>query len=162
MPEPVSSGTGSRGGPRYLAGGVSDGTELAVCAARAADEKLAADVVILDVSSVLGICDHFVVATARNERHVKAVIDGIEETVRRECGRSPRAVEGKDARRWVLLDYGDIVVHVFHPEDRALYRLERLYGDVPRTEWRRAGDTTAATGATGAGAPGAPGAPGGR
>ncbi len=110
-------------------------TELAVVAARAADDKLATDVVILDVGEVLGICDHFVVVSANNEPQVKAVVDAIEEAVRLELGQSPRAEEGKAARRWVLLDYGDVIVHVFHAEERAYYRLERLYGDVSRTEW---------------------------
>lgn len=110
--------------------------ELALCAARAADEKLATDVMVLEVADVLGVCDDFVLATARNERQVKAVVDGVEESVRRYTGRSPLSVEGGDARRWVLLDYGDVVVHVFHVDERSYYRLERLYGDVPRIEWR--------------------------
>lgn len=117
---------------------VAEGTarQVAVAAARAAEDKLATDIVVLDVASVLGICDHFVLATAQNERQVKAVVDSVEEVLRRDLGRRPRAEEGKGARRWVLLDYGDVVVHVFHVEERSYYRLERLYGDVPRIPWR--------------------------
>ncbi len=114
-------------------------TRLALVAARAADDKLATDIVVLDVAEAIGICDHFVIASASNERQVKAVVDGIEAAVREQLGESPRAEEGKEARRWVLLDYGDVLVHVFHAEERAYYRLERLYGDVGRTEWRPEG-----------------------
>lgn len=110
-------------------------TELAIVAARAADDKLASDVVVLDVAEAIGICDHFVVASAANDRQVKAVVDAIEEAVRDRTGRSPLADEGRGARRWVVLDYGDVVVHVFHVDERAYYRLDRLYGDVPRIEW---------------------------
>ena len=116
--------------------GTDPATELAVVAARAADDKLATDIVVLDVADAIGICDHFVIASAANERQVKAVVDGVEQSVREQLQLSPRAEEGKDARRWVLLDYGDIIVHVFHAEERAYYRMERLYGDVSRTEWR--------------------------
>lgn len=114
----------------------AEATELAVVAARAADEKLASDIVVLDVGDVLGICDHFVVVSARNERQVKAVAVAIEDEVRTALGRSPRGEEGMDARRWVLIDYGDVVIHVFLAEEREYYRLERLYGDVPRTRWQ--------------------------
>ena len=110
--------------------------ELAVVAARAADAKLARDVVVLDVADAIGVCDHFVLATAGNEPQVKAVVDAVEEVVREQLGESPIAEEGRGARRWVLLDYGDVVVHVFHAEEREYYRLERLYGDVTTTEWR--------------------------
>lgn len=109
--------------------------DLAVVAARAAADKLASDVVVLNVGDTIGVCEHFVVATASNERQVKAVVDHIEDSVRTEFGRSPNADEGRGARRWVLLDYGDVVVHVFHASERDYYRLDRLYGDVPRTAW---------------------------
>jgi len=125
----------------------ADTVELATAAARAADDKLATEIVVLEVGPVLGICDYFVIATAQNERQVKAVIDAVEEQVRAGTGRSPRAEEGKDARRWVLLDYGDVVVHVFHVDERAYYRIERLYGDVPRLEWDEATNAAATRGA---------------
>jgi ribosome-associated protein len=112
--------------------------DLARAAALAADDKGATDVVILEVGPVLGICEFFVVASAANDRQVKAVTDAVEQRLREEFARKPRSVEGADARRWVLLDYGDLVVHVFHAEERGYYRIERLYGDAPRLEWRPA------------------------
>ncbi|MFZ4518657.1 MAG: ribosome silencing factor [Microthrixaceae bacterium] len=110
--------------------------DLAVAAARACDDKSATDVVILDVGPVLAIVDAFVVASASNDRQVRAVVDAVQERLREDFDRKPRSVEGLEARRWVLLDYGDIVVHVFLAEERSVYRLERLYGDAPRIEWR--------------------------
>ncbi len=121
--------------PRAVNAQDASSTEVAIVAALAADDKLATDVVVLDVADAIGICDHFVIASAANERQVKAVVDGIEDTVRDRTGRSPYADEGRGARRWVVLDYGDVVVHVFHVDERAYYRLDRLYGDVPRIEW---------------------------
>jgi ribosome-associated protein len=112
--------------------------ELALLVAAAADEKSASDVVILDVGPVLGICDLFVVATAANERQVRAVVDHVEARVAERFDRRPLAVEGADARRWVLIDYGEVVVHVFQQEERSTYRLERLYGDAPRVAWEPA------------------------
>lgn len=112
--------------------------ELAVTAARAADAKGATDVLVVEVGPLLGICDEFVIASASNDRQVRAVIDHVEEQVRAATGRSPRSVEGADGRRWVLLDYGDVVVHVFHVEERGYYRIERLYGDATRVDWHPA------------------------
>lgn len=101
----------------------------ALAAADAAEEKQATDVVVLHVGPVVGMCDYFVLASASNDRLVRAVVDAVEEGVFRATGERPRSVEGADARRWVLLDYGDVVVHVFHQEEREYYRLERLYSD---------------------------------
>lgn len=111
-----------------------EATALAVLAATAADDKLAEDVIVLDVTDAIGICDVFVIASARNPRQVKAVAEEVEERVGA-TGRRPTAVEGLDTCRWVLLDYGDVVVHVFHSEERDYYRLERLYRDCARIEW---------------------------
>lgn len=113
-----------------------DSIELAVAAARAADEKGASDVVVLDVGDVLGICGYFVVASASNPRLVKAVVEEVEEQIAERFAEKPRAVEGAAERRWVLLDFGDVVVHVFHVEDRDYYRIERLYPDADRIDWR--------------------------
>jgi ribosome-associated protein len=110
--------------------------ELAVTAARAADDKGATDVVVLRVGPVLGICEFFVVASAANDRQVKAVVDAVEAAVHLSLDQKPRSVEGADGRRWVLIDYGDVVVHVFHTEDREYYRIERLYSDAPPLDWR--------------------------
>lgn len=101
----------------------------ALVAADAAEDKLATDVVVLHVGPVVGLCEYFVLATGANDRQVKAIVDAVEERVAEEIGERPRSVEGADARRWVLLDYGDVVVHVFLAEEREYYRLERLYSD---------------------------------
>ena len=123
-------------------------SELAVAAARAADDKGATDVTVIDVGDVLGIVGYFVLATAANDRQVKAVIDDVEAQLATELHERPRAVEGADARRWVLLDYGDVVVHVFHKDERQYYRIERLYSDAPTLDWR-AGPAPAGTASAG-------------
>lgn len=113
--------------------------DLAVAAARAADGKGATDIVVIDVADVLGIVSHFVVASASNPLQVRAVVEEVEERLRSEFGEKPRSVEGADGRRWVLLDYADIVVHVFHAEERDYYRIEWLYSDAPMVQWRPPG-----------------------
>jgi len=106
--------------------------ELAQLIAVSADAKSGIDVVILDVSQILTFCDAFVIVSATNTRLVGAIVQEIEDQVARAADVRPAAVEGLDVRRWVLMDYGDVVVHVFLDEERAYYRLERLYGDAPR------------------------------
>jgi ribosome-associated protein len=112
---------------------------LAVAAARAADEKGASDVVILEVGDVLVVADEFVVASAANDRQVRAIVDEVERQVSEAPdvtgNTKPIRIEGRDERRWVLMDYGDVVVHVFLQEVRDYYELERLWGDVARVEW---------------------------
>ena len=103
---------------------------MAQVAARAADEKLAADVVVLDVSEQLVITDCFVIASAPNERQVNAIVDNIEERLR-EAGHKPVRREGTREGRWALLDYVDIVVHIQHNDERDFYALERLWKDCP-------------------------------
>lgn len=115
---------------------VPEPLDLALAAARAADAKGATDVMVIDVGDVLGICGYFVIASASNPVLVKAVIDSVDERLREDHSQKPRSVEGADGRRWVLLDYADIVVHVFHDEERDYYRIERLYSDAPQVEWR--------------------------
>jgi ribosome-associated protein len=109
--------------------------ERAVLAARAASEKLGQDTVILDVGEVLGIVEYFVVTSAPNTRQVRTIAEEVEELVKRAGGPSPLRVEGRDDGTWVLLDYGDVVVHVFLEETRRFYDLERLWSDVARLEW---------------------------
>jgi ribosome-associated protein len=106
--------------------------ELAQLIAVTADAKSGSDVVILDVSEILTFCDVFVIVSATNTRLVGAIVQEIEDQVATAIDLRPAAVEGLDVRRWVLMDYGDVVVHVFLDEERAYYRLERLYGDAPR------------------------------
>jgi ribosome-associated protein len=113
-----------------------DSITLAIAAARAADDKGATDVLVLDVGDVLGICGYFVIASAANPRQVKAVVDEVEQQLAERYAEKPRSVEGATDRRWVLLDYADVVVHVFHVDDREYYRIERLYSDAEQVDWR--------------------------
>jgi ribosome-associated protein len=103
---------------------------LAQAAAEAAADKLATDIVAIDVSQYLVITDIFLLCTAANDRQVKAVVDAIEERLASE-GAKPIRREGEKESRWVLLDYGDIVIHVQIAEERIHYALERLWKDCP-------------------------------
>jgi ribosome-associated protein len=107
--------------------------ELATAAALAAADKLAHDIVAYDVSLVVGITDVYLLASAPNDRQVKAIMDGIEESLR-ELDAKPVRREGDREARWILLDYIDIVVHVQHDEERAYYSLEKLWKDCPEIE----------------------------
>ncbi|ASF09254.1 MULTISPECIES: ribosome silencing factor [Nocardia] len=107
-----------------------ESVEIAQVAALAADEKLATDVVVLDVSEQLVITDCFVIASAPNERQVNAIVDNVEEKLR-EAGHKPVRREGTREGRWALLDYVDVVVHIQHNDERNFYALERLWKDCP-------------------------------
>ena len=104
--------------------------ELATVAARAASGKLAGDVVAIDVSEHLVITDVFVLASAPNDRQVKAIVEGVEVALNA-VGVKPIRREGERDGRWVLLDFGELVVHVQHAEERSYYSLERLWRDCP-------------------------------
>jgi ribosome-associated protein len=104
--------------------------ELALVAAQAAADKVARDIVVLDVSDRLVITDCFVICSAPNERQVASVVEEVERRMR-ESGVKPVRREGDREARWVLLDFGDVVVHVQHDEERAFYALERLWKDCP-------------------------------
>lgn len=104
--------------------------ELLRVAAAAADDKQAEDLVALDVSAPLPLTDVFLLASGRNERNVLAIAEEIEDRLL-EIGVKPLRREGRSEGRWVLLDFGDLVVHVFHEEDRMYYGLERLWRDCP-------------------------------
>ncbi len=110
--------------------------DLALCAARAADAKKGEDVVVIDVGDVLAVTGWFVVVSASNRRQVSTLADAVEADVKAGLGRAPLRVEGLKEQQWVLLDYGDVVVHVFLDETRRFYEIERLYRDRPRAEWR--------------------------
>ena len=99
-------------------------------AARAASDKLAQHIIAFDVSDQLAITDAFVLASASNDRQVKAIVDEIEDKLR-DIGAKPIRREGERDGRWVLIDYGDVVVHVQHEEERQFYALERLWRDCP-------------------------------
>jgi ribosome-associated protein len=112
--------------------------ERAQIAARAADDKQADDIVVLDVGDIMGIVDMFIIASAPNTRQVRAIVDEVEEQLHVLADAKPRAVEGLDDRSWVLMDYGDLVVHVFLTETREFYGLERLWADAARVAWNDA------------------------
>jgi ribosome-associated protein len=114
-------------------------TELARIAARAADAKKGEDIVVLDVGDIIGIVDTFVITSASNARLVRTIVEEVERHLREQAGVKPRAVEGLDDYAWVLLDYGDLVVHVFLHDTRAFYGLERLWADAARVPWEEAG-----------------------
>ena len=113
-------------------------TERAQIAARAADDKKGEDILVLDVAEIMGIVDAFVIVGASNTRLVRAIVDEVKEQLLVLAGVKPRAVEGLDDATWVLLDYGDLIVHIFLAETREFYGLERLWTDAARIVWNDA------------------------
>ena len=116
----------------------ADARDLAVGAARFGDDLKATDILVLHVGDVLAVTEYFVVMSGSNRRLVDALVDDVEARVREASGRSPVRVEGARENQWVLIDYGDVVVHVFLSEILEFYEIERLYTDVPKVDW--AGD----------------------
>lgn len=112
--------------------------ELARLAALAADDKKAKNVVILDIGPISTITDYFVICHGSSSVQVKAIVDQVAERVRDAEGRHPHHVEGYAGARWVLLDYGDVVIHVFQEHEREFYNLERLWGDAKMVELQEA------------------------
>jgi ribosome-associated protein len=102
-----------------------------------AAEKLATDIVLLDMRDVVTYTDYFVICSGRNPRQTQAIAEGIRETLKHE-GVRPRRVDGERHGDWILLDYLDVVVHVFTPDARAFYRLESLWGQVPSESYATA------------------------
>ncbi len=98
-----------------------------------AEDKKAAEIVELDLSGVLGYTDWFVICSGNTERQTKAIHDGILEGLKHDHGVFPRRVEGLASADWILMDYLDVVVHIFTPATRDFYRLEQLWGRPPRT-----------------------------
>lgn len=113
--------------------------ELARRIAALAQEKLAADVVILDMRPACSFTDFFVICTGQNPRQAKAIFDEVHERLKHDEGLLPRSVAGQREARWILADYLDVILHVFTPEAREYYRLEELWGDVPSVELAVAG-----------------------
>ena len=108
--------------------------ELTQAVAALAADKKAIDIVALDLRGVAGYTDFFVICSGGSDRQTKAIHDGIHEGMKKEHDTLPRRVEGAGEARWILMDYLDCVVHVFTPDTRDYYRLEQLWGDVPRLE----------------------------
>lgn len=119
---------------------------IARTAAKAAADKIAEDIVAMDVSERLALADVFLIASAPSERQVNAIVDGIEEELAKQDLRPVRR-EGRSGGRWVLLDYADVVIHVQHEEDRVFYALERLWKDCPVVDLQLGDDTSAKAGA---------------
>lgn len=109
--------------------------DAALVAARAAEDKLGERTVVLSMGELLGVTDAFVITDGRNARQVRTIVEEVEKVVKERCGRSPLSIEGRADLHWVLMDYGDFLVHVFLDETRAYYDLERLWGDAPRVDW---------------------------
>ena len=105
--------------------------DMAIIAAKAADEKKATDIIVQDVGDLISVTEYFVIVTASNNRQVGAIIDEIEEVERTQAGVKPLHREETRDGSWELLDYGSVVVHVFQPETREFYRLEALWNDAP-------------------------------
>ena len=112
-----------------------DARELALAAARVADAEHGTDVLVLHVGDVLGVTEYFVIASASNRRLVNAIVEEVEAQLKERVGRAPVRVEGVREQQWVLIDYGDVVVHIFLAEIRDFYEIERLYTDVPKVDW---------------------------
>ena len=127
--------TGSEEATERANGSVPTGRDMAITAARAAATKQATDIVVLDVHEVIVITDVFVICTASTQRQVKSVIEALEDALR-DLGEKPVRREGEPEGGWWLLDYIDLVVHVFGEEEREYYDLERLWKDAPKVDWQ--------------------------
>jgi ribosome-associated protein len=119
--------------------------ELARLIAGYADDKKAIDIVELDLRGIVGYTDYFVICSGATDRQVKAIHDGIHLAMKDEHGVLPRRVEGLSEAHWVLMDYLDVVVHVFTPETRGFYRLEQLWGEAPSREAGSASQVSSAS-----------------
>ena len=119
----------------------TDSLDLATTIARIIDDKKGEEIIVLPVGDVVGITEYFVVASASNLRLVGAITDAVLGEVRETTGRGPVRSEGTREKQWVLIDYGDVIVHVFVDEARRFYEIERLYKDIIPTEWREESPT---------------------
>ena len=136
----MTAGKGMRGPG---SGELPSSRNMAVAAARAAADKQAADIVVLDVHETIVITDLFVICSAGSERQIRTVIEAVEEALRG-IGEKPVRREGEQDGGWWLLDYIDVVVHVFGEEERRYYDLERLWRDAPRIDWEATDAATSA------------------
>nr|MBO2499597.1 ribosome silencing factor [Acidimicrobiia bacterium] len=109
--------------------------QIARMAADAIHDKKGLDVQLLDVGDLLAITDIFVIGTGTSNIHVRSLAEAVEEALAEKAGRKPLRREGMEQAEWILLDYGDVVVHLFQPDQREYYGLERLWLDAPRVGW---------------------------
>ncbi|MEY4131909.1 MAG: ribosome silencing factor [Actinomycetota bacterium] len=114
---------------------MNNSLDLPTAIAVAADSKTDSETVILEVGEVLAITGWFVVTSGANSRQVRAITEEIERSIDEAGGPKPQRIEGLDDCKWVLMDYGDVIVHIFDNDTRDFYDLERLWRDVPRVEW---------------------------
>lgn len=127
--------TARAGSPGKPAPVPTEGLRLAVAAARMAEDIKAEDIVVLDVSAVSSITDYFVICSGSSTPHLKAIAREIRAGMAESEGVRPAMAEGDHESQWVVLDYGIMMVHAFHPEKRDLYALEDLWGDARRVDW---------------------------
>ena len=113
-----------------------EGQELAAAICRFADEKQAEEIVVLDLRGISTITDYFVICTGTSQPHLKAVRSHIAERLKEEHSIGANASEGQAESQWVVLDFSDVIAHVFHSDKRALYALEELWSDAPRIDWQ--------------------------
>ena len=106
--------------------------ELARRCGAAAEDKKATDVVVIDLKEVSALADYFVIASAMNEPQLKAIANELRKVMKEDYGLLPDAVDGFPASQWIVMDYGDVIVHLFRQEMRGHYQLEELWGDCPR------------------------------
>lgn len=112
--------------------------DIALIAAEAADDKKAVDIEVLDVQELTVIADYFIICSGNSETQVKAIANGIEKDLSEE-GIEPQKIAGKQESRWILMDYADFIVHIFHKDEREFYELERLWADaekILRNSWQ--------------------------
>ena len=115
---------------------IIDSRELAIVAARAADDKQGSNILVLNVGDVLAITEMFVVVSASNSRQLRTIANEVTAKIREESDRPLLRSEGMAEQQWALLDYGDVVVHIFSEDIREFYEIERLYQDVPVVDWQ--------------------------
>ena len=113
----------------------SQSTRLATFAARTAAEKLGLETLVIDVGDVIGITDFFVITSCDNQRHMQSIRKEIEMKVSEEENLKPIRVEGKESEQWILMDYVNVVAHIFYKETRSIYNIEDLWGDAPMKQY---------------------------
>ena len=105
-----------------------------ICASIAADKK-AENIIVIDLRGIVSFTDFFVICSGTSEPHLKAIAGDVEDRLKKEYGVKPMAVDGYPASQWIVADYSDVVVHIFHSEKRVFYSLEDLWSDAPRLDW---------------------------
>ena len=113
---------------------VTDARELAKLAVEALEDRKAIDVKVIDIEKISTLADYFIIASGSNRNQVQAMADNVEETLERRAGVRPKSIEGYQSANWILMDYGDIVLHLFDQENRLFYDIERIWRDGTPTD----------------------------